>query len=508
MAAGARFKKSFSILSAVVFCALSVTPSAFATTSPSKRKSAAAAAIRAKNLRSGLKTASAPGKSSLPLASDGDFSQAPSGYSVKMHPKTKAGRSPATKQVARGSNQAVHSANSSEPISSYIRALRVGYKGPTPQLAIGQALAVDDSYVVTSADFVSEAWTNSGEVKFFVPDSTQALALVGFDLGSNIAIFTTGLGSHMAHTLPLQRIRVDSAVNGEDYTSLGFSGLIGGARRLRQIQDLTFLRERFELPASVALGGGSTGVQFLFDKTGRWLGSVSLLDQRDSRKFDVTSANQVVGMIRQLEQRPPQALPSSVLQAQAASWQERWTNTFFETVKKGFTLRSLDCEAEALHVDDQKLAAELVRTRLVRCGNTMPVALTRDYSMGVEFVTGEVSFRDDVKSFLSHDMSGTTVFSLFSARPGSLQRSPASINVMTGAECEKTDVTNSHGHHLNVRFCTSALKNVTGLNDTMVTVISTDTGQKSTLHSLHLRGFEAKNTKRFMEWLIETETVQ
>jgi hypothetical protein len=128
--------------------------------------------------------------------------------------------------------------------------------------------------------------------------------------------------------------------------------------------------------------------------------------------------------------------------------------------------------------------------------------------MGFELVTGEVTYQDDVKTYLSHDTNSTTVFSLFGAHPGTNQRAPASINLMTGAECEKSDVTNSHGHHLQVRFCTSALKNVTGLNDTVVTVISSDTGQKSTLHSLHLRGFEPKNTKRFMEWLIETETIQ
>lgn len=478
-----------------------------AATSAAKKKAAAAAKIiHAKNLRTALKPGTPPGKSSLPLVSDGDFAAAASaGYSVKMRPKN--GRSPAARQMARGSNQTTRSANFNEPISNYIRALRVGYNGPVPQLALGQALAVNDSYIVTSADFVSEAWTNSGDVKFFVQDSTQALALVGFDLGSNLAIFSTGLGSHMDHTLPLQRIRVESAVTGEDYTSLGFSGLIGGARRLRPVQDLTFVRERFELPASVALsaGSGGGGVQFLFDKAGRWLGSVSLLDQRaGSRKFDVTSANQAAELIRQLEQHPPQALPSSVLRTQAASWQERWTNTFFESAKKGLALRTLECEAEALHVDDQKLAGELVRTRLVRCNNAMPVTLTRDYAMGVELVTGEVTYSSDVKTFLAHDTSPTTVFSPVSTR----QRSPASINVMTGAECEKSDVTNSHGHHMHVRFCTSALKNAAGLNDTTLTVVSSDTGVTSTLHSLHLRGFEPKNTKRFMEWLIETETVQ
>jgi hypothetical protein len=486
-----RFKSNLGALIATVIVALAPQVGAAA---PAKKKSAPRAkttVVRNSTLRSTIK--GSPGRTQVPIASDGDF--APRGFSIKMKPRTVASTS-SKKSQGRSNTQAPRVV-SNEPVSSFLRTIRAG--GPT-QLAAGQALAVNENYIITSADFVSDTWTNSGDVRFFVTDSTQPLTLVAFDLGSNVAIVSAGVGVRMDHTLPLSRLRMELPVGGEDYTALGSSGLIGGARRVRPVQDLTFVRERFELPASVALGGGTSGTQFLFDKSGRWVGNVSLLDQRDGRKFDVTSANQAYEMIRMIEKRPLQPLASSVLQQQATSWQERWTNTFFESVKKQVALRQLECEAEALHVDDQKVASELGRTRLVHCKNTMPVTLTRDYAMGVEFVTGEVAYTNDVKTFLAADSSPMTAFGA--------HRAPASINVMTGPECSKSDVINSRNHHMHVRFCTSALKNVAGLNDTTITVVSSDTGVKSNLHSLHLRGFDPKNAKRFMEWMIETETVQ
>jgi hypothetical protein len=448
--------------------------------------------IRNNPLRASIK--GSPGRAPVPVSNDGDFS-APSGFSIKMKPRNVAS---AKKPQTRGGGATLRAVPfSNDPISAFIRTIRAG--APTP-LAYGQALAVNENYIVTSADFVTDTWTNSGDVKFYVTDSLQPLALVAFDLGSNLAIFSAGLGVRMERTLPLGRLRFEAPVTGEDYTALSTSGLIGGARRVRPVQDLTFVRERFELPASVALSGGVPGTQFLFDKAGRWVGNVSLLDQRDGRRFDVTSANQAYEMIRALEQRPLQALPPSVLQQQALSWQERWTNLFFDAAKKNVALRSLDCEAEALKVEDQKIASEIGRTRLVHCKNSMPVTLTRDYSFGFELTTGEVAYTNDVKTYLAADTSATTAFAA--------RRAPASINVMTGYECSKSDVVNSRNHHLQVRFCTSALKNVIGLNDTTITVLSSDTGVKSNLHTLHLRGFDPKNAKRFMEWMIETETIQ
>lgn len=502
---GSDFWSCFGALSAAVLVASAphanaATPSKKKAPAPAAKKSAPATkVVRSKQLRTTLK--GNPGRTPVPVANDGDF--APRGYSVKMKPRSVASTKSAKETPAARGTATVPTLRavprSNEPLSAFVRSIRAG--APTP-LAMGQALAVHENYIVTSADFVTDTWTNSGDVKFYVADSTQPLVLAAFDLGSNLAIFSAGVGVHMERTLSLGRLRFEAPMAGEDYTSLGLSGLIGGARRVRPVQDLTFVRERFELPASVALAGGTPGTQFLFDKAGRWIGNVSLLDQRDGRRFDVTSANQAYEMIRAIEQRPLQALPSSVLHQQAVSWQERWTNTFFEAAKKNVALRQLECEAEALRVDDQKIASELGRTRLVHCKNAMPVTLTRDYSMGVELVTGDVSYTNDVKTYLAADTSSTTAFG------ASARRAPASVNVMTGYECSKSDVVNSRNHHLQVRFCTAALKNVTGLNDTTITVISSDTGVKSTLHSLHLRGFEPKNAKRFMEWMIETETIQ
>lgn len=490
-----RINSYIGAFSAVMITAFALHSGAAKPAPAAKKKPAAPAAKIIRNNPLSKTVKGSPGRTPVPVASEGDF--APSGYSVKMKPRTIAS-APKKAPVARGGVTALRPAPSSnEPLSAFIRTIRAGT--PTT-LATGQALAVNENYIVTSADFVTDTWTNSGDVKFFVTDSASPLTLVAFDLGSNLAIFSAGLGVRMERTLPIGRLRFEAPVQGEDYTSLGLSGLIGGARRVRPVQDLTFVRERFELPASVAMSGGALGTQFLFDKAGRWVGNVSLLDQRDGRRFDVTSANQAYEMIRAIDQRPLQALPSSVLQVQAASWQERWTNTFFESAKKNVALRQLDCEAEALRVEDAKIASELGRTRLVHCKNAMPVALTRDYAMGVELITGEVSFTNDVKTYLAVDTSATTAFSA--------RRAPASVNVMTGYECSKSDVVNARNHHLQVRFCTSALKTVPGLNDTTITVVSSDTGVKSTLHSLHLRGFDSKNAKRFMEWMIETETVQ
>lgn len=468
-----------------------------ASTAAAKKKPAAKV-IHASSLKTAMKPSSMPGRSSIPV-SNGEFygSAQPT---IKMKPKVSKlpAKAPARSVATTGKATGVV-----EPASAAIRVLRAGLTGPVPQLAAGQALAVGDSYLVTSADFVTDTWTNSGDVKFFVSDSTQSLALVGFDLGSNLAIFSTGFGSHMDHTLPLTRLRFDAAQANEDFNSLGLSGFVGGARRYRPVQDLTFVRDRFELPASVALTRNGPETQFLFDHTGRWFGSVSLLDHRDGRQFDVTSANQVYEMIKQIESRPPISLTASVLSQQAQSWQERWTNTFFDSAKRGLALRALDCEASAVHVSETKLASAISRTHLMHCSNAIPVSLTRDYAMGVEIVSGEVNFADDVKTFLALDSSAATVFA-----PTTNARGPASVNVMTGPECDKSDVANSRGHHFQVRFCTAALKTVSGLQDSTITVISSDTGVKSTVGSVRLRGFEPKNAKRFMEWMIETEALQ
>ena len=461
-----------------------------------------------------------PGKSKLPFGESSLSSSSPaasSDFTIKMRPAKAAAAIPAAvpspvRAIARKlpakqlrSVAATKPVNPNEPISTFLRSIQSRYKTSSPSLGSSAALAVNGSYLVTSADFVAESWTNSGDVKFYLSDVGQPLTLVGFDLPMNVAIFTTGLNTQMDKSLPLQRLRVDLPTATEELASLGVNGIVGGVRRAFAVADFSTLRERFELPASVVTLS-AVGTQFLFDKSGRWVGAASLLDQRDGRKFDVTTSSQIHDMIRQLELRPPAALPLGVLQTQVASWQERWSNMFFEAAKKGFALRNLNCAAESLRVDDQKIANELVRTRLVHCQNMSPVSITHDYNLGFEIMSGDVSYTNDVATFISKDVSSATIFA--SKFFGNGERAVASVNVLTTPECDRSDVANGRGHHFHVRFCTSALKNAPGFNDSTITVISSDTGLRSSVNSVHLRGFDPVNAKKFMEWLIETEAVR
>lgn len=390
--------------------------------------------IVAKDLKSTLKVSSqsSPGHSKLPLASDSSKSSSRNPMTLKLKPRV-ASHLPARKSRSAVASAAASRPASNEPLTNYVRSLKVGWKTPTPLLASGSALAVHESYLVTSADFVTEAWTNSGEVTVFYND--RPVQLIGFDLASDLAIFSTGLGTHMEKSLDLPRLRFDA------HTMAGLLGRASG------------------------------------------------------------SGDQAFEMIFQLEKRPPMTISSSVLPTQASALQERWTTSFFQAAKKGTPTAGLDCNAEAVRVDDPVVAAELVRTKLVRCHDPYSVPLTSEYSIGLDFLAGEVSFVNSVTSYLAADNSKTTVF----APQASSERSIASVNLLTSPECEKSDAVNKRGTHMNVRFCTAALKSAPGLSDSTMTVVSTDSGSHSSVRSLRLHGFDAKNSKKFLQWLIDTE---
>ena len=437
------------------------------TTAPPGKKSAGKT-LHAKDLRSSFHPAAAPGHSSIPVA--GDSSPGPGGFTVKMRPKTALAHNLPAKAQSRAVAATSRPINLTEPISNFARTIRASYMSSLPQVSTGQGLAVGDSYLVSSASFVSDAWTNSGDVKFYSSESDQPLILVSYDLASNFAIFSTGLNSHSEHSVPFQRLRSTPTAPSEDLYTIGLNGSVVNTK------------------SNFAAAPSET--RFVFDKSGRWVGTA------------LTPATRIFEVIHQLELRPPRAISMTVLRQQAMAWQERWTTSFFAAAKAGSALRTLECSAYPLYVENPETASQIVRTRLVRCANSLPISVTRDYEIGFDLVTGDLGFATDAASYLAKDKSVTTVLSNFTS-----QRAPASINELTTAECQKSDVLNSHQHQMHVRFCTSALKTVAGLSDTTMTVVRTDGGVKATAHSLHLRGFEPKNAKRFLQWMIETETL-
>ena len=433
----------------------------------------------------------APGRTTVPVPG-----AAPSGpnFAMKMRPAN------ARLATALPAKRSAPKLAANEPITSYARTIRMGWNSPTPSLGTTFGLAVDGEYIITAADSIADAWTNSGDVKFYLDSNQQPLNLVGFDLTSNVAIFSAGPNARMEKSLSRERFRFEPSEPGESFMALTASGVSVTAKRVSTVTDLGSVRDRYELA-----NADIRSTAFLFDRYGRWVAAVSPAEQREGRTFDATTAPQVQDVLRVMEMKPPTSVTRTVLQAQSAAWQEKWTTAFITAAQQGGGLRVMNCAAEPMKVEDEKFAAQLNRTRLVRCLNLLPMTVANDYAMGVELVTGEVNLNEDVKSVVSGDSTDSGLFA--KAFFGS-KRGVASVNVMTVPECEKVEVTNGKQRKVHVRFCTSALKNTPGLNDTTITVVSSDTGNRAQVSSLHLKGFDVKNSKRFMEWMIESEAIR
>ena len=438
----------------------------------------------------------APGRTVVPVEG------ATSGpkFAVKMRPVGKANARLATALPPKRSGAVAKNAAANESVTNYARTIRMGYTSPTPSLATTFGLAVDGEYIITTADSITDAWTTSGDVKFFIDGTQQPVTLVGFDLPTNVAIFSAGATGRLEKSLNRQRFRFEPSEAGESFMALTSSGVSTTAKRVATVNDFGASRERYELS-----NADIRSTAFIFDRYGRWVATVSPTEQRDGRTFDATSAPQVQDVLRVLEMKPPTTITRAVLPAQSTAWQDKWTTAYIAAAQQGNALRALNCSAEAMKVDDAKFAAQLNRTRLVHCLNTLPVSVTNEYAMGVELVTGEVNLNEDVKSVVQNDASDT---GLFAKAFYGMKRNIASVNLLTVPECEKSDVTNAKQRKVHVRFCTSALKNAQGLNDTTITVISADTGTRAQVSSLHLKGFDAKNSKKFMEWMIEAEAIR
>lgn len=156
--------------------------------------------IHAKNLKSALK--GAPGRAPLPIAKANPLAK--DSLAIKVKPRLAS-----TLPPKKSRSVASHSL-SNEPLSNYVRPLSVGWMSPTPLLSSTNALAVGNVYLLTSAEFLTDAWTNSGEVKIFMRD--QPVQLVGFDLATNLAVFWTGANTRMDRALALSRLHFDSKV--------------------------------------------------------------------------------------------------------------------------------------------------------------------------------------------------------------------------------------------------------------------------------------------------------
>jgi hypothetical protein len=449
--------------------------------------------------RAGLKVVTrtpdpAPGRTKVPV----EGSTGGPEFAMKMRAAGKP-RLAATLPPKR-QNVAAKTSPQNEPFTAYARTIRMGWNAPTPSLGTTFGLAVDGEYVITTADAITDAWTNSGDIKFFLDDTGQPVTLVGLDLQNNIAVFSAGVTARLEKSLNRQRLRFEPAELNESFVALTSSGVSVTAKRVATVNDFGGPRERYELA-----NADIRSTAFVFDRYGRWVATVSPTEQREGRTFDATLAPAVQDVLRVIEMRPPTAVTRAALQAQSTAWQEKWTTSYLAAAQQGNGLRALNCAAEPMKVEDTKFAAQLNRTRLVRCLNTLPVTVARDYSMGVELVTGEVNLNEDVKSIVAND---STESGLFAKAFYGAKREIASVNLLTVPECEKTDVTNSKQRKVHVRFCTSALKNAQGLSDTTITVISADTGNKAQVSSLHLKGFDVKNSKKFMEWMIEAEAIR
>jgi hypothetical protein len=181
-------------------------------------------------------------------------------------------------------------------------------------------------------------------------------------------------------------------------------------------------------------------------------------------------------------------------------WQDRWTQGLSAS-KNSLSLNSLDCQPHMVKIAEKETAATIAGARSLYCEGHLSLPLGAGYTSGLQIWTGDVSLLPAPEP--SPDQLKRLEGSFASAVFSELESRTELVNQLTVSQCDESFVVNQHADRVHVRYCTSALKAEPGLNDTAISVASSQGGVKMKYVVARLRGFARENSRRILEAMIE-----
>jgi hypothetical protein len=392
-------------------------------------------------------------------------------------------------------------------LSKFARTVRASDPDTGVHLADITALSIGDSYLLLPLEFVSDAALARNQVRFFLDDAagkvSQEIFLSELDLDAGLALFKTT--SKLSPSLAMGRVSESPPQMKDSFTAVSAINVARpGARFLKARQDVATTHYLF------AMAGSSPAAQanYIFDRDGELVGVTSGHEKNGAAW--AASGRSIAALIRRATTSPA---PASVVgleprRRQLVSWQDRWTQALNPS-KKGIITRFLDCRTHHATISDEKVAAQVHRFDAKACDSRFSLPLGAGYEAGIQMQIGEAFIKPSTQFERNRDQTLATISQAFAAPLfNDLSRSVASVNLMTSSECRDSQATNQTGQRVAVRFCTSALKGESGLNDTSISVASLDptwrgAGAHAFIAAVRLKGFGQMQTRRILEAMIE-----
>ena len=395
-------------------------------------------------------------------------------------------------QYNPGSEGAPSAATQTPRIDTWTRTVRAADASNSPIFAETLALAMDAQFLLVPLDFVSDMWLVRGNIRFFVADPVQEARLVDLDLVAGLALLR--VEQPLIPSFMRSALRVDTPSAQETLLEIaGRDWVRSGAKLLRARSDGQNVRFQIGFGSS-----GSGAPRYVTDRAGRLVAVVS--GQEKGETAWGGSARSVYELLRRQDTPKPASIAGlEQRRQQMFVWQDRWSKTF-SPANKQLSLGALECRPHLVTVSDKNAAEQVKKVRALSCQDRMPVALGGGYKAGIQLIASEVTLRS-VSNDMEHvsriaELIGSETFNDHDKTTGNL-------NLMTTADCQDTQVVNGQGQAVRVRYCTSALKNEAGLNDTSVVLTSLEDGTRAFVAVARLKGFSQGNTRRILEALVE-----
>lgn len=374
----------------------------------------------------------------------------------------------------------------------WMRTLSVSDGPGVKPLAETQTLAIDGQYLIVPWGFVSEMNMSRRGARFFVDDGRNEARLIDFDLLSNVALMK--VDRPLTPSFYRSQLRADSPRPGE--TLLVYIG------RDWSRTPAKFVQTRADGSYEVAVttnSSSSAPAQWFFDRTGRLVALAPLFERNVS--VSSASARGIYDMLRRHDgPRPASTGLDDQRRRQLFYWQDRAIAGLFPSNAE-FSLRGLDCKTHLMSVPDKNIAAKIASFRSTNCALASRVALSPGYATGFEVWSGEAMLRPDA----GDDSSRLNVLEKAVSHDafGALDTNASIVNLLTVPECADNSVVNTRGENVRVRFCTSALKVESGLNDTAAFVGAVDASGKANYVVVRMKGFSQASSKRMLQAMID-----
>jgi hypothetical protein len=389
-------------------------------------------------------------------------------------------------------------------IPGMIREVRASTANSDISLGTAPGLVVDGGFVLIPLDFVSDLHLAAHEVHFYTTQTpAQEIHLASIDLLANIAIFK--LQAPLSPFLPIQKLRSDWP--SETEALMLFKSSDTKPQSVIRLSDPTAERISGYFKFDLGRSQLESAAGYIFDHNGSLVGITSASEIDGPKNWGLAAPARSIWNLLKAAHETPLAANSSLDMAlnrrheQLMRWQAGWLKVLTGRLNEAVDVRYLQCEAKLLHLSDPLVASNVSTSDVTDCSNGHGLVLGAGYTAGVEVQRGQIqlSNSDRQPSSVMPSLTGAVVGDTF----GDLARAAETVNRLSPPDCKQDDIINLKGDPVHVRFCTSALKEEPGLNDTAMVASTVDDRHKLSFVIVRLKAFDLTSSRKILNSLIE-----